>query len=353
MRALLTPEVVPRLGVVLFKPGKELMRLFRNGRVLIESEPKSMAGLEAGAVPDAHQPLAEDKVLEDFFTSERVIKAAGGLPGLEYWLQHNIRECQYPHSDYHHHELVTMRHPPGAMMLCWYCDTRLREQTTGTLTALARRNVIDWVIDTAITGLQLGRERELSLPELCWWAVYSGAADAITETMAQRGLRLPEEPFQSVYKESDIRPSVPATSILQEKLPSSGAAQACRPNEGAQAQQEQPKVLALAADPESPESFMLKPKRRRWVNQTYTDWVKRQPCECCRRPGDDPHHVIGHGMGGTATKAHDLFVFPLCRECHDELHADVNAFEEKKGSQLQLLFRFLDRAIAIGVIVKA
>jgi hypothetical protein len=32
MRALLTPEVVPRLGVVLFKPGKELMRLFRNGR---------------------------------------------------------------------------------------------------------------------------------------------------------------------------------------------------------------------------------------------------------------------------------------------------------------------------------
>lgn len=112
-------------------------------------------------------------------------------------------------------------------------------------------------------------------------------------------------------------------------------------------------MLALAADPESPESFMLKPKRRRWVNQTYTDWVKRQPCECCRRPGDDPHHVNGHGMGGTATKAHDLFVFPLCRECHDELHADVNAFEEKNGSQLQLLFRFLDRAIAIGVIVKA
>jgi hypothetical protein len=77
--------------VVLFKPGKELMRLFRNGRVLIESEPKSMAGLEAGAVPDARQPLAEDKVLEDFFTSERVINAAGGLPGLEYWLAQHSR----------------------------------------------------------------------------------------------------------------------------------------------------------------------------------------------------------------------------------------------------------------------
>lgn len=350
MRALLTPEVVPRLGVVLFKPGQELMRLFRNGRVLIEPEPKSMAGMETGAVPDARQPLAEDKVLEAFFTDERVINAAGGLPALEYWLQHNILECQFPHSDYHHHERVIMRHPPGAMMLCWHCDNRLREQTTETLSGLARCNVINWVIDTALRDLQLGRERELSLAELCWWAVYAGAADAITETMAQRALRLPDEPFLSVYKESDIRPTVPATSILQEKLPAAGATQKCRSSEE---QQDQPMVLSLSVDPESPESFMLKPKRRRWVNQTYTDWVKRQPCECCRRPADDPHHVIGHGMGGTATKAHDLFVFPLCRECHDEIHADVNAFEEKNGSQLQLLFRFLDRAIAIGVIVKA
>lgn len=349
MRALLTPEVVPRLGVVLLKPGKELMRLFRSGRVLVESEPKSMAGLATGRIPDARQPLAEDKVLEAFFTSERVINAAGGLPGLEYWLQHNIRECQYPHSEYHHHEHVVMRYQPSAMMLCWHCENSLHEHTTDTLTGLARRNVIDWVIDTALLNLQLGRDRELSMAELCWWAVYAGVTDEITETMAQRGLRLPEDKFQSVYKESDIRPSVAATSILREKLPTD-APKKNGHSQNALALPEQPKVLSLAVDPESPESFMLKPKRRRWVNQTYTDWVKRQPCECCRRPADDPHHVIGHGMGGTATKAHDLFVFPLCRECHDELHADVNAFEEKNGSQLELLFRFLDRSLAIGVL---
>ncbi|HCM5461789.1 TPA: DUF968 domain-containing protein [Klebsiella aerogenes] len=351
MRALLTPEVVPRFGVVLFKPGKELMRLFRNGRVLIESEPKSMAGLEAGAVPDARQPLAEDKELEGFFTSEKVINAAGGLPALEYWLERNKRECQFRHSDYHHNELVTMRHPPGAIQLCWYCDTRLREQTTKTLSDLARRNVVDWIIDTAILDLQLGLERELSLAELCWWAVYAGVADEITETMAQRGLRLPEDKFQSVYKESDIRPSVAATSILREKLPTD-ALKKNGHSQNALALPEQPKVLVLSVDPESPESFMLKPKRRRWVNQTYTDWVKRQPCECCRRPADDPHHVIGHGMGGTATKAHDLFVFPLCRECHDELHANLAAFEKKHGTQLELLFRFMNRALAIGIITK-
>lgn len=54
-----------------------------------------------------------------------------------------------------------------------------------------------------------------------------------------------------------------------------------------------------------------------------------------------------------ATKAHDLFVIPLCRECHDKLHADVAAFEKKHGTQLELLFRFMNRALAIGVITKA
>ncbi|MCK2799908.1 hypothetical protein MZF04_23065, partial [Escherichia coli] len=35
---------------------------------------------------------------------------------------------------------------------------------------------------------------------------------------------------------------------------------------------------------------------------------------------------------------------------HDELHADIAAFEEKYGSQLELIFRFIDRALATGVL---
>lgn len=355
MRALLTPEVVPRLGVVLLKPGKELMRLFSAGRVLVESEPENMARLSTGRVPDARQPLAEDESLIPFFTDERVIRAAGGLSGLDHWLERNIGECQYPHSDYHHHELVTMRYAPGAMMLCWHCDNKLREQSTALLAGIARRNVIDWIIDTVLVGLRFNRERELSIAELCWWAIYVGVADAIPEELAARVMQMPYEPFPSVYKESDIiaadnRPTV----ALQRRIKTAGSLKRCRPQKIQQVMQEQqPKVIALSADPESPESFMLRPKRRRWENEKYTRWVKSQPCECCRRPADDPHHVIGHGMGGTATKAHDLFVFPLCRECHDKLHADVAAFEQKYGTQLELLFRFLDRALAIGVIVKA
>lgn len=340
MRALLTPEVVPRLGVVLLKPGKELMSLFSGGRVLVETVPQNMSRLAIGRIPDARQPLAENKSLESFFTDERVIQATGGLPGLEYWLARNVTECQYPHSDYHHHELVTMRHAPGAMLLCWHCETQLREQFTDQLAALARRNLINWIIDTVLARLRFNCDRELSLAELCWWAVYAGVGDAIPEDMATQALMMPVEPIPTVYKESDIVPTVPATSILQQK------------SSKVEAVLDQPKVLALRADPESPESFMLRPKRRRWENDVYTRWVKSQPCECCRRPADDPHHVIGHGMGGTATKAHDLFVLPLCRECHNKLHADIAAFEQKHGTQLELLFRFMDRALAIGVIVK-
>ncbi|HCU0293729.1 TPA: DUF968 domain-containing protein [Citrobacter sedlakii] len=350
MRALLTPEVVPRLGVVLLKPGKELMHLFSAGRVLVESEPENMARLSTGRVPDARQPLAEDEALIPFFIDERVIRAAGGLPGLEHWLVRNVCECQYPHSDYHHHELVTMRHAPGAMMLCWHCDNKLREQSTELLVGIARRNLIDWIIDTVLVGLRFNRERELSFAELCWWAIYVGVADAIPEELAARVMQMPYEPISSVYKESDIiaadnRPTV----ALQKRIKNAGA---FKRNQQV-VQEQQPKVIALSADPDSPESFMLRPKRRRWENEKYTRWVKSQSCECCRRPADDPHHIIGYGMGGTATKAHDLFVIPLCRECHDKLHADVAAFEQKNGTQLELLFRFLDRALAIGVIVKA
>lgn len=75
-----------------------------------------------------------------------------------------------------------------------------------------------------------------------------------------------------------------------------------------------------------------------------------QPDQEPDKQADDPHHLIGHGQGGMGTKAHDLFVLPLCRTHHNELHADTVAFEEKYGSQLELIFRFIDRALAIGVL---
>ncbi|EDU4818676.1 DUF968 domain-containing protein, partial [Salmonella enterica subsp. enterica serovar 4,[5],12:i:-] len=237
--------------------------------------------------------------------------------------------CQWPHSDWHSEQMTTMRHAPGAIRLCWHCDNLLREQFTERLESIAVENTTKWVLSVVCRDLGFDDMHAVTLPELCWWMVRNDLADVLPESAARKALRMPKAIVQSATRESEIVPSVPATSLVQDKAK---------------------KVLALRVDPESPESFMLRPKRRRWVNERYTRWVKSQPCACCGKQADDPHHLIGHGQGGMGTKAHDLFVLPLCRTHHNELHADTVAFEEKYGSQLELIFRFIDRALAIGVL---
>ena len=328
MRALLTPEIAPRMGIVLFRPGSELMPLFMQGRVLLEPEPEHYSSFASGAVPAASQPLADDPAVRAVFRNEEVIRRAGGVECLESWL---LREkgCQWPHSDWHSENMTTMRHAPGAIRLCWHCDNQLRDQFTERLESMATDNCARWVLSVVRRDLGFDDSHVVTMPELCWWLIRNDLADALPESAARKALRLPKPVVPSVTRESDLVPSVPATSIIQDKAK---------------------KVLALKVDPESPESFMLRPKRRRWVNEKYTRWVKTQPCACCGKPADDPHHLIGHGQGGMGTKAHDLFVLPLCRKHHDELHADTVAFEEMYGSQLELIFRFIDRALAIGVL---
>ncbi|EGL4383080.1 DUF968 domain-containing protein [Salmonella enterica] len=112
-------------------------------------------------------------------------------------------------------------------------------------------------------------------------------------------------------------------------------------------------VLVLAANDDPPAGYMRKPKMQRLELPEYTRWVKRQPCCGCGKRADDPHHIIGHGFGGTGTKACDLLVIPLCRVCHDALHADTRAWEEQNGSQLLWLARTLARATGIGAITAA
>lgn len=108
-------------------------------------------------------------------------------------------------------------------------------------------------------------------------------------------------------------------------------------------------VLNLTIDPEPPASLMLKPKLQRWINDSYLQWVKSQPCCVCNSIAHEAHHLIGHGQGGMGTKAHDLFTIPLCRIHHSELHKDPNGWERGHGSQLIFLIRFLDRSAALGV----
>lgn len=346
MRALLNVDVARHLGVVLLKPGSELMRLFGKGRVLVEMPPSEMDSLPSGRLPDARQPLRDDTELRPFFQNERVLKAAGGINAMEEWLERSVKHCQWPHSIYHHPELVNFRHEPGVIRACWHCDNELRNQAVQSLDTLVVSNVTDWIIDTALGYLGYNHERMLSLAELCWWAVSVGVSGEITEEMARRSLKLKGEGFKSVYRESDIVPSVPATSILAQRvttLPPKSAPPESSPV--------LPKpVVDVLVDSEAPATFFARPKRIRWESHHFLAWVKTQPCICCGQPADDAHHLIGWGQGGIGTKAHDIFTIPLCRKHHRQLHHDPLSFEREYGTQPALIIKLLDRAYALGVL---
>lgn len=329
MRALLNPVVVTELGLVMFRPGASLLPHFRRGRMLLENEPERLSGMPNGELPPAEQPLAEDTALAGVFENEAVLRRAGGINGLESWLESGTG-CQWPHESWHDENMTTMRHAPGAIRLCWHCDNILREHSTEQLAGIARANCAAYILTTARRELGFDDSHSLSLPEFCWWLARYGLADVLPEEAARQVLLMPKPVIKSVTRELDLVPGMPQAREIVEEVAK--------------------QVLALRIDPETPESFMLRPKRRRWENEKYTRWVKAQQCMCCNNPADDPHHLIGHGNGGMGTKAHDLFVIPLCRAHHDALHADTVAFEEKYGSQLVLLFRFLDRALSIGVL---
>ncbi|MDM8927341.1 DUF968 domain-containing protein, partial [Escherichia coli] len=238
------------------------------------------------------------------------------------------------------------RYGTGAMVLCWHCDNQLRDQTSESLEQLAQQNQADWMIDVKRHAMNGSQERALSLAELCWWAVCNQVTDALPETVLSRSMGLPAEKIRSVYRESDIIPGEKtATSILKQRTKN-----LVLPTHQQQNRPQENKVVTLTVDPDSPAQYLRRQKPQREEMPVYTRWVKTQKCMTCGNQADDPHHIIGHGLGGMGTKADDLFVIPLCRKCHNELHAGVKEFEEKHGSQLLLLICFLMHAKNSGVL---
>ncbi|MDA5499978.1 hypothetical protein PGT17_20310, partial [Yersinia aleksiciae] len=77
MRALLTPFIQRELGVVILKPGADLLP-YMSGRLLVATEPEEFKSLPIGRLPFVDQQLANDLRLQPFFEHERVINAAGG-----------------------------------------------------------------------------------------------------------------------------------------------------------------------------------------------------------------------------------------------------------------------------------
>lgn len=97
MRALLTPFVQRELGIVILRPGNDVLP-FMQGRLLVATEPEEFKSLPAGMLPVANQQLANDPRLLPFFEHDRVIRAAGGPRVLEAWVE-RLKECQWHDPD--------------------------------------------------------------------------------------------------------------------------------------------------------------------------------------------------------------------------------------------------------------
>ncbi|ELI8407378.1 DUF968 domain-containing protein [Yersinia enterocolitica] len=332
MRALLTPFIQQELGVVILKPGADLLP-YMSGRLLVATEPDEFKLLPAGALPVVNQQLANDPRLLPFFEHERVINAAGGPRVLEAWVE-RLKECQWHDPDDSHvQNLTTLRYGQRSIRLCWHHDNKLREHTLPRLDQLATSNLITWIISTVCSHFRLPEGHQLTMPELCWWAVVNEVSDLLPDSIARASLRmLPAVMKSGPTRESDITWTPNPTQIIENKV------------------EQVKKVLALKIDDEPPASFIRIPKRQRWENKKWLKWVKSQQCCGCGSSADDPHHIIGHGQGGMGTKAHDLFTIPLCRLCHEALHADMHTWEAEHGSQVVLWFHFMDRSISIGAM---
>jgi hypothetical protein len=93
---------------------------------------------------------------------------------------------------------------------------------------------------------------------------------------------------------------------------------------------------------------LIKPFR----SKAYLSYVKSLECCGCGSQADDPHHVIGAGLGGgMGTKPSDMAVIPLCRVCHEELHDSPADWELLRGSQWLWVYLTLEQARGEGVLV--
>lgn len=341
MKLLLTPYIQPELGVVLLKPSAALLEQFKqHQRVIISDVPKSLDGLPSGALVGDEQPLLDNKHIIQFLNRQNVISTVDKLAPMAQWVAQHIPCCQIDNDqdNYHHPELVTTCHKEGVIRTCWHHDNHLRHSTEQGIAELAAKNRLSWLVDIITRRLRLDANHLLTLPDFFTFAVMYNLVNELPDAILRRVLDWPEKPkarrVHGGYPEADIVPSeISALDAMNKRL------DAIKP------------VIKVTVDPEPPASFLLKPKMRRWENTKWLQWVKTQPCCVCGQQADDPHHIIGHGMGGMGTKAHDLFTIPLCRIHHDELHRDPKQWEATHGNQLELLFSFLNRSLGIGAFI--
>lgn len=180
-------------------------------------------------------------------------------------------KCQYSKHDLPETILDTERVGNSAVRICHGCYKK--HGCVAEAGKIAARNTARWVVATAKHRLK--SEGQLTIPELMLWAMLSGVFDLIPDDVARTVTDLPEpKVITGTRKESEMDCTPAATAIISKQA-----------------------VKCFTVDPAPQKAFMLRPKLTRVEDSKYTRWVKTRPCCGCGARSDDPHHIIGHGLG--------------------------------------------------------
>ncbi len=82
----------------------------------------------------------------------------------------------------------------------------------------------------------------------------------------------------------------------------------------------------------------------------YLEWIRRQPCQECGKPGpSDPHHIASDlHQSGMGMKAPDLLAMPLCRMCHSSHHGKPEGWRDnQRGWLLMTIINALEQGILV------
>ncbi|QLB18684.1 DUF968 domain-containing protein [Mannheimia granulomatis] len=333
---LLTPYFQTEVGIVFYRVPKDVSPAAFGERTLLQPAPTDLATAKSGKVANFSGNLTACKELVAFAKSENVRKKLNELdkyskepPYLRF--VKSIQTCQCRDGKYCHPERVMANTENGAVLLCWHHD-KMRmdgEIPTEKLEELADENWEKFIAQQIRLTLRKNQSTAIEFADLVLFAGIKELLDELDSNALQQLLGYPPLNNSGVSKESNIGfDDVPNARVNLKQWA---------------------KALKLRVEPEPLASFMAIPKLQRFEWRKWLQFVKSQPCMCCGKQADDPHHIIGYG-GKMGSKQHDLFVIPFCRIHHDELHRNVGKFEQDYGSQLELLIKFLDRALGLGAL---
>lgn len=300
-----------------------------SGRVLVMPAPRSMQDQADGPVRFSSDgkvsPLLADKRLGDVWAA-----IAGCIMLKEYVA--SIGVCQLAGDGCECHAQMTLRAVgDGWVRACWIHDQSQQDEKK--LQDIARHNLAVLAVRRVVSALRLPFGHPLSMSELCWYLTLQGQITLLPSAIQREVLGRPETDMVWSHRGGYLD-----TDDAFLPLPADQLQKMIKP------------VLSLVVDAEPPALFMPRAKPLYWSSRAYLQWLKTQDCCCCGKPSDDPHHVIGYGQGKMGGKAHDLLAIPLCRICHNELHADMWTWERAHGPQSLFLQKTLDRALKMGAL---